>query len=459
MPNLKTLRLNRAFQTNNTLPDLKQIEEEAQNFVKGFEDLKHLIALDLKVLFDFPEDEAKQFLQSLFKNLASLKNLESLKLDLDTYYYPSEYSAYENIFLFKSLTRLHKLSFSLSDDTENPEGNYVPLRLFFQAFGSLPSLKNFALDLFCREISSIDMSALAQMFQGWTCLENLSLKINEECFQDGSLNLLSKSLTHLKLSSFNLNVNGFSPDTFFLRGLNNENDIEGMSLLFSTLSNFTSLSTLKLKLCEFVLSPNEIEELSVLLKGLKQLTHLSLEFGHKRVKNLLFALKELKNLTSLKLILHGTITDEEALILASSFEDLSPNLEHLDLQLQWAERIQNQGKKGKKGKKAPQDPQVLQALRDLQASQALRTFQALEKGLESLRSLRYLSLVFEKLGEETVFLLLKAFKFLKNLETVIFATPLKVRMGDSGKFLRELGGHWNLKTLEIKRGYTTELSL
>jgi len=135
--------------------------QESQIFTQDFQYMKHLLALDLRIIFKLPEDSSKVFTRNLFEHLASLQNLKFLKLELHVQKYSSD-PDYQNFLLcLQSLRHLEKLILILEGQADR---STTHLQSLPQAFQSLSCLTSLRLLLYDHKISHTDVISLSLIY-------------------------------------------------------------------------------------------------------------------------------------------------------------------------------------------------------------------------------------------------------------------------------------------------------
>ena len=313
----------------------QQQPEGIQRFMEPLKHLKTLTTFNLDLhISSHPLNQPPKFLDALFSSL--LTSLQCFT-QLET-------------FIFKSLT-----SWNLN------KRNLQDLNSGLQC---LKNLKNLTLELGLPSFNSPHESLveIANSLKQLKSLQTLDLRLAPATpFSHESLQIFSKSLVGLPLTSLSLTLgssndmikplfdfstikNGFGK----ILGIFKNSEKPNLIPFFADISQFSTLSNIKLGLSAFQITPHEFKYLSHALIQLKNLSSLQLDLpqfdpsnNFEGLRILLSCLEDMTKLTRLTLIFKGNISNQEVGILSSSLIDCQ-SLTHLNLNFQKAAQLQDE---------------------------------------------------------------------------------------------------------------------
>ena len=333
---LKSLCLQKSFSEDN------QQLEASKAFLQAFSQLKNLISLEINFLYLSGETQAQAFTNLLLSYLASFPNFKSLIISLSAPIIMNNHPVAELPYFFSSLQHLTQLEqlhlhFNCNQITTNFLKNLA------QSLQSLENLKSLKLCTLNLEPSQQTILFLAESLQKLIHLKTLDLNFPNIDFDYASMEVLSKSITDLPLTSLGLILGRPKPAKTMLQNIGSLwEDTQRLTHFFSALYGFNSLSILSLNLSIFDISIPECKHFALALRELRQIKSLSLtlpEFdssnNFETLQYLLSSLIDMHMLTSLFLEFTGRgLGGKEIHHLASNLGSCK-SLENLDLRFSY----------------------------------------------------------------------------------------------------------------------------
>ena len=332
--NLKTFTLNASWYSPMAV-------QGAKAFLGGLQNLKQLTTLNFKFWFSSSKSLAETFLHDLFHHLAPLPSLTSLNLEYLGLKLPKDPGFYNFFIDLKQLTRLQELNFSCSNC---PTFDDTFLQHFPFALQYLQNLRKLHLLLSNSKVTDTGITSLSESLKELPHIQDLALNFSQCNLDYKSLEILSKGLANLSLTSFDLILG--QQKNLLQQFVSFWKDKKELTSFSAALEKSHLLSTLSLSLSTFNIPAKEFKRFSCALKELKNLASLSLELpqfdsgnNFESFKSVAGALKELPKLKLLHIMTSrgAKLRDQEITFImmnvrqCRSLENLKLNFEQVNL--------------------------------------------------------------------------------------------------------------------------------